>query len=522
MSGPIRNKTTLVADFLHHVIPLTNVERFIVSTPVFNRLHWVKQNSTAYLTYPSLTHSRFGHSLGAAHIGTQMYCAAIANAAPQVRLDFIRSLSNIVRRVNLLRRGVPDGHERLAGLQEQRMPELLRAFVLSTPLLTKAVPLELSNDEQVAFCVGLQALRIAALVHDLGHPPFSHVTEYAVKSLYQDDLVINGKSGHAVALRKLNAEGTAQDKQPHETLTLNLFEAIRRQAQSTAASAPFPRVEEYVGACVCLTIAGAILAGGQFITTEIDQQIEPSERLALRGIQSIEDGAIDADRLDYVQRDVLLSGIRGDGFRSDRLVSLMKLVYDEPTKLESDKYLAKFGKPVPSGKTVPRFLPSTRSIRSLGEFFEWKSELYRTVIYHHHVVRTDGLFKELIRQISHEVIESAEKNTDGVVDLEDKVLTSRPEDIHWLWSVYHDSHDGTSAQMNLYLQLDDSWLMSIIRQKYFALKSRIESTQMLEAGVSAEVTSAPLSTKEIVTFKRLEEIVASEKNYIALVKRHED
>lgn len=45
-------KPIFIADILQNPISLTWLEKKILGTTVFNRLHGVKQNSTAYLTFP--------------------------------------------------------------------------------------------------------------------------------------------------------------------------------------------------------------------------------------------------------------------------------------------------------------------------------------------------------------------------------------------------------------------------------------------------------------------------------------
>ena len=61
------SKQLLVADFIHNPIEISQIEKYVISTNIFNRLHNILQNSTVYLTYPSNRTSRFSHSLGVMH-----------------------------------------------------------------------------------------------------------------------------------------------------------------------------------------------------------------------------------------------------------------------------------------------------------------------------------------------------------------------------------------------------------------------------------------------------------------------
>ena len=57
-----------ISDPVHGYIYLSEVERDIVDTYVFQRLRRISQLAGAHLTYPAAQHSRFEHSLGTMHI----------------------------------------------------------------------------------------------------------------------------------------------------------------------------------------------------------------------------------------------------------------------------------------------------------------------------------------------------------------------------------------------------------------------------------------------------------------------
>ena len=98
-----------ISDPIHGYFYLSDVERDVIDTQVFQRLRRIRQLAGAHLTYPAAQHSRFEHSLGTAHV---------AGLAGNV----------------LLNKGYIDEDK-------------------------------------------IQILRLAALLHDIGHGPFSHLFE---------------------------------------------------------------------------------------------------------------------------------------------------------------------------------------------------------------------------------------------------------------------------------------------------------------------------------------------------------
>lgn len=55
-------------DPIHGRIQVSIEELAIIDHPLFQRLRRVKQLTTAYLVYPSATHTRFEHCIGVMHI----------------------------------------------------------------------------------------------------------------------------------------------------------------------------------------------------------------------------------------------------------------------------------------------------------------------------------------------------------------------------------------------------------------------------------------------------------------------
>lgn len=120
-----------IYDSVHGFIPFDEFEKELIDSIPFQRLHYIHQLGIAYLVYPGATHTRFEHSLGVMLLASMMFDKICKSIRPDV-FHF--------------------------------------------------VPRKGSSD----FLYWRRVLRMAALCHDLGHLPFSHVAE--------KDLL--GKVGH--------------------------------------------------------------------------------------------------------------------------------------------------------------------------------------------------------------------------------------------------------------------------------------------------------------------------------------
>ncbi len=108
-----------IFDNVHGYIDITEDERRLIDTPIFQRLRRVSHLGLADYVYPGATHSRFSHCLGSMYVMHRIVLQLVENEV----LDYDQ----------------------------------------------------------------LPALRLAALLHDVGHYPFSHVFEGTMRSLYKDD-----------------------------------------------------------------------------------------------------------------------------------------------------------------------------------------------------------------------------------------------------------------------------------------------------------------------------------------------
>ena len=156
-----------IKDPLHGYIYLSEMENKFIQQPVMLRLHDVRQNGPAYLTYPAAHGKRFAHSLGAMHVGGLMFLRAWDRGEQDARACLTENvkqlLGNTSHSIDKLRgrmRGGRDGNA-VSGDGLYRHHDLIN----------------IEDDGVVAKLLCFQAIRLACLVHDVGHPPFSHTVE---------------------------------------------------------------------------------------------------------------------------------------------------------------------------------------------------------------------------------------------------------------------------------------------------------------------------------------------------------
>lgn len=130
----------------------------------------------------------------------------------------------------------------------------------------------------------LQALRIALLLHDVGHPPYSHLVEHAFLK-YPDLLKVSGNTESEKKLRDIFGEKGYSHEAFSSYIIQNDLE-IKDILETAHKSILLPEASEI-----------ALLAVGQ------------AKFESLSAFNSLVSGDVDADRIDYILRDSLHCGL---------------------------------------------------------------------------------------------------------------------------------------------------------------------------------------------------------------------
>ena len=83
---------TKITDVIHGTVYLSEIEKEIITTPLFNRLHYVSQTSTVYMTYPSNNSKRFDHSIGTMKLCGDIFYYSLCNASEATITSFMKDI----------------------------------------------------------------------------------------------------------------------------------------------------------------------------------------------------------------------------------------------------------------------------------------------------------------------------------------------------------------------------------------------------------------------------------------------
>jgi HD superfamily phosphohydrolase len=197
-------------------------ERRIIDHRLFRRLRFIRQLALTEFVYPGATHTRFEHSLGVMEVATRAF-------------------------------------DRLAALRGNLLETSFR---------------EVQELRDRPLAVARQIIRLAALLHDVGHACFSHAAEP----------LIHGEAGHeGLSWRIIEEQGFLESD-----LNRNFFDG-------------------------CARLLAKVLRGGP--------QMPPQ----LQILRDLVSGEMDADRSDYLLRDSLHCGVEYGRFDYRRMIECLDL-----------------------------------------------------------------------------------------------------------------------------------------------------------------------------------------------------
>lgn len=408
------------ADNIWGEIYTSQIEQYFIGTSIFNRLHYVHQTSMLYFVYPTMTLSRFEHSLGTMYVAGRIFEESIANAEQDTVDSFLKNYRKIfeswMKDEDIYNRFCGGDLSKLSDYFNEKYEVTnnmsIKGYTQAKALLSNNIVLRVRENLKV-FAILLQAVRLAGLLHDLGHPPYSHVVENAINSIQK--IIDENEIATYRAQKFSEIYNSYSNKQLHESIGDKLITKLFSKYKLT-----FKDSMEYVYGQLVITAVQKILSG--------DQDFEI--------LHQIVSGMLDADRIDYMLRCANASGLKSK-INPNRLINSYKLLCQDM------KYFWGI---------------DSKNIHDVQIFLLDYKEHYDYLIGHHAYVKIDKILQNVILNMAIEYIK--QESCDG--DNSDVL----PLNISGLWYSIEKSIDLSKTEKKM-VQWDDNWLMVVLKEYYF-------------------------------------------------------
>ncbi|PMP61158.1 MAG: hypothetical protein C0201_00455 [Caldisphaera sp.] len=332
----------MILDNVHGFIPINLGEYWILQTPFMRRLHNIKQLGANYLVFPSAKHTRLEHSLGCMHIASRMANKLLNDALSENNSKLCAALFN--------------------------------------------------SCNETAYNSFIQVARLSCLLHDLGHLAFSHMIESGIKNILvysNEDISLD--QNISKKLSKIYSDMVLIGGKVHEFYTYYFIKKLSELASNELAN------DKNLSSLSSLIEASLASLFPKEKCDELeDLGLSCNAAKIIKSIISNE--IADADRLDYLQRDAMATGIVYGNIDIDRLIYGIKLGLMQNDQKDE----------------VPFLTLDMKSMPTLEDIFDARYKMYKSVYFHHKSIALN---------------KSVEKFVNGLADEWDKVKLQLYEDI---------------------------------------------------------------------------------------------
>lgn len=512
-------KLQQVTDNIHGTIYLSDLESELISTPYFYRLHDIYQSSTVYMTFPSNRTKRYEHSLGAMELASVMLYTSVLNADSETKTKLFEKLDEYFNQVydlvinNFESQTAPylaKNKDLLAELFSEEsenitedtinnnIKEAVEAGCFTDSALDFYQYYPMQNDSQnnsngiknffLYRCL-LQSVRIVSLFHDVGHPPYSHIIEEVLNSL-SDDITEKISAGNKD--KKLNDFSKCMNNYSEKLKTQTLFSKMSLPDETKAAlheriglsflqSAINDTIPDIIQERLNSDRANCCKMSSVLYYTLVVEFIFSMlvERdIFFKSFHKIVDGVLDADRLDYITRDSINSGVDWGRISYKRLINSSKLVY-----------LKEFNGSEIAEAERPFVIAYPQKVSDdIVDLLLVRYKIFARINFHHRCMKTAAALKSSVTILSE----------DYLMCSDDKKCINA--DINMLWASLGLNAGDRKKRVILW---NDSWLISTLYRSLINLNGK--------KGGQANVLK-----------ENLEEILLNKKRFYSLLKRKTD
>jgi len=492
----------LIKDIVHDSIELNDLEGAIISQSFFKRLHHIKQLGQVQFVYPSATHTRYSHSIGTMHLAGLAYQYSLINTDQETLIDYsiaayetlldvmakmkkagsiefsiwieINAVFNPEARyaetsensrheqINLELEAALENIHKIIGLQERGLP-LPQEYIMGERTRNSSASDMTANANtnnvmdrkyQNALLFEYIITRLAGLLHDVGHLPYSHLLEEAVTE-------------YIYARHSDEEDGAQQENIPihlHERITELLLKKLVLGAAEEYGS-------KYAGDSAEIQIKQLL----SLVVITLPKIITGEGYIHLHKIIN---NAIDVDKLDYIVRDGIHTGTGNAYSEALRVIKTMVL-----KKVKDNSSIGKYNIAV-----------SAKAIKNTENILKERASLYKTVIGHHKSRKYEMYYKILLSNVINNInkIKSDMESEKDISNEESEAQQRLPKEANIECGPFFEKinplyelikiipklgNDAIDDQIAIYVtRLTDEWLESWLREIYYAMLSRKTSS----------------------------------------------
>jgi len=525
--NPLIYKKNSIMENLHGYIPLSNIEKEIISSTIFNRLHNIYQNSNVYLTFPSLRIKRFEHSVGTMHLAGKYFRSAVSNTNDALIEEFLQKVMKKMEN-DYTKEGKFETYSNI-----KKFLTTIGTFEHNIDkFYPESIPKDMicyNQESSIKYYRGLvlllyQATRIVGLLHDIGHPPFSHISEHAYVELYREELinqfrkktedlnsdenrklnkVIGDKLYSNIVSTHKNFYNSIEDsniidniedilinsiddydkdffsvikkyshmnKQIHEHLGIILAEKLKDGLIKKKNDYDDKLDYKILFKKVCFMLAIDIFKSTKRDIDNHDTSIYDSIYYSLH---TIVDSYLDVDRMDFIPREQVNSGLFHYNIDYNKIFSNISLskIKHKIVSFDTDKKV-----PIIKESYIYSFCPNDKIIGEIEDFLLRRYSSYSQMNYHHRSIKMAKLLKECIKLLIKEAIKSKEETNYSLIW---KYLNkNKIDDKFFIW--------------------DDNYMWSTIQKEYIKISYNIKKQH----------------------YSLFSELVTNKKYYHSLIKRY--